>query len=332
MIPPEPSAGQSPAASSAPQDTTCPACAASAAPGQRFCGSCGAKLARTCPTCGIENPLKFQFCGGCGDRLEARPADAPPQIKESPGLQLREERRWATLLFADLSGFTRLSEQLDPEDVKALAHRCTKRLGEEVQRFGGTVVTIAGDQVFAAFGAPVAHEDDAERAVRAALAMRDCLLEDHQGRRIQIHAGLNTGEVMAGLIGPQGRQDYAVMGDTTNVAARLMSAAPPGGVLVAEETWRATHEFIAYRELPPLSAKGKQQPVRVWEALEVLAAPKSRPLGTAPLVGRDEELGVLSATWLRVVRDSRPHLVSVLGEPGIGKSRLVAEFEKRFCE
>jgi class 3 adenylate cyclase/tetratricopeptide (TPR) repeat protein len=236
------------------------------------------------------------------------------------------------LLFADLSGFTTLSEKMDPEDVKALAHRCTGRLSAEVPRFGGTVLAIAGDQVVAAFGAPVAHEDDAERAVRAALAMRDCPLRDGNGKPIKVHAGVNTGEVMAGLIGPQEHQDYAVMGDTTNVAARLMSAAPAGSVLVGEETWRATRRVIKYRELPPVLAKGKQQPVQVWEALETLAAPRSRPLGTAPLVGRDEELGLLSGTWLRVVRESRPHLVSVLGDPGLGKSRLVAEFEKRFCK
>jgi class 3 adenylate cyclase/tetratricopeptide (TPR) repeat protein len=243
----------------------------------------------------------------------------------------REERRRATVLFADLTGFTSLSEQLDPEDVKTLAHRCTERLSEEVRRFGGTVINIAGDQVVAAFGAPVAHEDDAERAVRAALAMRDCPLQDNASRPIQIHLGVNTGEVMAGLIGPEEHQGYTVMGDTTNVAARLMSAAPAGSVLVGEETWRATRGVIRYRDLAPVLAKGKQQPVRAWEALEPLAAPKSRPLGSAPLVGRDEELGILAATWLRVVRERRPHLVSVLGEPGIGKSRLVSEFEKRFC-
>jgi class 3 adenylate cyclase/tetratricopeptide (TPR) repeat protein len=243
----------------------------------------------------------------------------------------REERRWATLLFADLSGFTALSEGLDPEDVKALAHHCTERLSQEVQRFGGTVITIAGDQVAAAFGAPVAHEDDAERAVRAALAMRDSDLRDRSDRPLRVHIGINTGEVMAGLIGAEGSQEFAVMGDTTNVASRLMSAAPPGSVLVGEETWRATRGLVKYRDLPPILVKGKQQPVAVWEAVEVLAAPKSRPLGTAPLVGRDEELGLLSGVWLRVVREAQPHLVTVLGDPGLGKSRLAAEFEKRFC-
>src|SRR5205823_3078158 len=121
----------------------------------------------------------------------------------------------------------------------------------------------------------------------------------------------------------------AVMGDTTNVAARLMGAAVAGSVLVGEETWRGTREVIKYRSLPALALKGKEQAVPVWEALEPLAGPKSRPLGTAPLVGRDEELAVLSGIWSRVMREAQPHLVTVLGDPGLGKSRLVAEFEKR---
>ena len=292
-------------------------------------------MEQLCSSCTAPNPLGSKFCNECGQALDSPKTGAAectlPSLKVTDSATPREERRWATLLFADLSGFTNLSEQLDPEDVKALAHRCTQRLSEEVRRFGGTVITIHGDQVVAAFGAPVTHEDDAERAVRAALAMRDCLLQDNTGRPIKIHAGLNTGEVMAGMMGPQEHQDYTVMGDTTNVAARLMSAAPAGSVLVGEETWRATRGVIGYKELPPVLAKGKQQPVPVWEALKALAGPKSRPLGTAPLFGREEELGLLSGIWLRVVQQTRTHMVTVLGDPGLGKSRLVAEFEKRFC-
>lgn len=292
-------------------------------------------MEQLCSSCTAPNPLGSKFCNECGQALDSSKTSASERILPSPRVTdsatPREERRWATLLFADLSGFTSLSEGLDPEDVKRLAARCTQRLSEEVRRFGGTVITINGDQVVAAFGAPLTHEDDAERAVRAALAMRDCSLLDNTGRPIKIHAGLNTGEVMAGVIGPQEHQDYTVMGDTTNVAARLMSAAPAGSVLVGEETWRATRGVIRYLELPPVLAKGKQQPVPVWEALEALAEPKSRPLGTAPLVGRDEELGLLSGIWLRVVHETRAHLVTVVGDPGLGKSRLVAEFEKRFC-
>ncbi|MBA2451176.1 MAG: AAA family ATPase, partial [Chloroflexi bacterium] len=303
----------------------CSACGASGPPGQRFCGQCGASLARGCPACGAENPPTNRFCGACGAKLDAAAMAEPEPAPPSP---LREERRWATVLFADLSGFTSLSEQMDPEDVKALAHRSAERLATEVRRFDGTVINVMGDAIMAVFGAPLAHEDDAERAVRAAFAMRACALADGAQTPLELHIGINTGEVMAGLVGPEERCDYTVMGDTTNTAARLMSAAPTGSVLVGEETYRATRRLVRYRDLPPIEAKGKERPVPAWEALDVAPVPESRPLGTAPLVGRADELALLSGTWTKVCREARPHLVTVLGEPGIGKSRLVAEFER----
>lgn len=148
-----------------------------------------------------------------------------------------------------------MSERMDAEDVKALAHRCAERMSEEVRRFGGTVLNVVGDQIVAVFGAPVSHEDDAERAVRAALAIRDCSLADEAAKPIRVHVGINTGEVMAGLVGPQERCDYTVMGDVVNLAARLMSVAPAATVLVGEETWRATRRVARYRELPPVARK-----------------------------------------------------------------------------
>ena len=221
-----------------------------------------------------------------------------------------------------------MSERMDPEDVKAFAHRSAERLAEEVRRFGGTVISVMGDAIMAVFGAPIAHEDDPERAVRAAFAMRVCAFADGTTDPLRLHIGINTGEVMAGLVGPAERCDYTVMGDTTNTAARLMAAAPADGVLVGEETYRATRRLVRYRELPPIAARGKERPVPAWEALDVAPLPEARPLGTAPLVGRAEELALLSGTWTRVSREARPHLVTVLGEPGIGKSRLVAELER----
>jgi class 3 adenylate cyclase/tetratricopeptide (TPR) repeat protein len=308
----------------------CPECAAPNREGVRFCEHCGVALAGTCPRCGAAVPAGRRFCGHCGSALgpAARSAATPPESGRRelvPG----DERRWVTVLFADLSGFTSLAERMDPEDVKALAHRCVERLAVEVHRFGGTVIDVLGDGVMAVFGAPVGHEDDAERAVRAGLAIRDCALSDPTGRQLPVHVGINTGEVMAGQIGPEQRRQYAVMGDTTNTAARLMSAAEAGSVLVGEETYRATCRSVRYRDVTPVEAKGKESPVRAWEALEVASAPRRRELGTAPLVGRDAELSLLSGIWSKVVREARPHLVTILGEPGIGKSRLVAEFERR---
>jgi class 3 adenylate cyclase/tetratricopeptide (TPR) repeat protein len=233
------------------------------------------------------------------------------------------------VLFADVSGFTAMSEQMDPEDVKTLADRWARRLSQEVRHFGGTVINVVGDEVVAVFGAPMAHEDDAERAVRAGLAMARLNLSDDPNRSIRVHVGINTGEVMAGLMGPRERRDYNIMGDTVNTAARLLSAAPAGTVLVGQETFRVTRRAVSYVERPPIAAKGKDQPVPVWEALDVVAVPQARPLGLAPLIGRDEELARLTAMWNRVTNDRQPHLVTIFGEAGMGKSRLVAEFEQR---
>jgi class 3 adenylate cyclase/tetratricopeptide (TPR) repeat protein len=234
-----------------------------------------------------------------------------------------------TVLFADVSGFTAMSEHMDPEDVKGLADRWANRLSEVVRRFGGTVISVVGDEIYAVFGAPVAHEDDAERAVRAGLAMRELNLSDDPNRPIKVHVGINTGEGMAGWIGPEGRRDYTVMGDTTNTGARLLKAAPSATVLVGESTYKETKRLVHYDEVNPIIAKGKDKPVRAWEALEMMAGPKARPLGTAPLIGRDSELTRLENMWLRVSKESQPHLVTIVGEPGMGKSRLVAEFEQR---
>jgi DNA-binding SARP family transcriptional activator/class 3 adenylate cyclase len=262
-------------------------------------------------------------------------APAPPRPQERdghPSPNHREERRWVTVLVANLSGFAALSERLDPEDVQTLAHRSAERLSEEVRRFGGAVINIMGDSVLAVFGAPVAHEDDAERAVRAGLAIRACQLEASgaaDGGHVAVRVGISTGEVMAGLVGPEERRDYTVVGGTVNIAARLMSATSPRTVLVGEETYRATRHRVHYRAVPPIVAEETDRPLPAWEALEITTGPGARPLGTALFVGRDQELAVLVGIWTKVSRDSRPHLVTVLGEPGIGKSRLIVEFERR---
>jgi class 3 adenylate cyclase len=298
----------------------CPACGFENPSGMKFCGECGASLKIKCSNCGFENAPGIKFCGECGAPL----ADAAPSPVAVP-----EERRWATVLFADLAGFTAISEQMDPEDVKGLAQRCAAEMSEEVRRHGGTVIDIMGDGVLAVFGAPVAHEDDAERAVRTGLAIRDRHFKDAHGNDIPVHVGINTGEVMAGQIGPAEHRQYAVLGDTTNTASRLTGAAPPGCVLVGAETYRATHRKVRYGELAAVSVKGKQEPLAAWEALEVGAVPEARLLRTMPLVGRASELALLSQVWAKVVRESRPHLVTVVGEAGIGKSRFVAEAERR---
>jgi class 3 adenylate cyclase/predicted ATPase len=264
----------------------------------------------------------------CGQALDGAPAPAP--VARPPDA-LPEERRQVTVLFADLSGYTAVAENMDPEAVKSLVDRALTRLGAEVERYGGTVDKYIGDNVMAIFGAPLAHEDDEERAVRAGLGMQGAMADVNAdlpaGVDFSLRVGINTGEVLAGAVG----ESYTVTGDTVNVASRLQSAARPGSVTVGERTMRATRQAVQYDELPPLTLKGKAEPVPAWEAVCLTATQSTRRLGPTietPLVGRDNELVTLETLYERIVREGAPHLVSLIGEAGVGKSRLLREFER----
>ena len=231
-----------------------------------------------------------------------------------------------TVLFVDLSGFTALAERMDPEEVRALVDRCTGTLGAAAERFGGWVDNVVGDALLAVFGAPVAHEDDAERAVRAALEMQRRVADDpdHFGG-LPIRVGINTGEVMFAPVGPDAHRHQTVTGDIVNTAARLQTAAEPGAILVGEQTWRATRGVVSYDDMGLLSLKNKAEPVPAWLALHAASSPVERAVSAVPMVGRDAELDVLVGVWRRVLGDGRPHLITVLGPAGIGKSRLCQE-------
>jgi class 3 adenylate cyclase/predicted ATPase len=293
--------------------------------------SCGAQLQRNCPSCGTPAPPEARFCMNCGHSMEqSSGAPAPTPATD----RLPEERRQVTVLFADLSGYTAVAERMDPEAVKALVDRVLMRLGEEVERYGGTVDKYIGDNVMAIFGAPVAHEDDEERAVRAGLGMQDAMQEVNQdlpdGIHFELRVGVNTGEVLAGAVG----QDYTVVGDTVNVAARLQSAARPGSVTVGERTMRASGGAVRYQELDALELKGKSEPVPAWEAVEVRAQQavgRGAPQREAPLMGRAQELSTLEAVFERVALERAPHLVTLVGEAGVGKSRVLRELEDQLC-
>ena len=268
-----------------------------------------------CPNCGQENPDVAKFCLACGTELQAAPE--------------REERKVVTVLFADLVGFTSRAEQMDPEDVRKLLAPYHRRLRLELERVGGTVEKFIGDAVVALFGAPVAHEDDPERAVRAALAIRDWVREEEAD--LQLRIAVNTGEALIALGARPEAGEGMASGDVINTTARLQSAAPVNGILAGEATWRATRERIEYAEHEAVSAKGKSAPIKVWEAVQA----KSR-LGMdleqralTPLVGRERELGVVFDAFDRAVRDREPQLVTLVGVPGIGKSRLIAELFQR---
>jgi class 3 adenylate cyclase len=298
---------------------SCPACGRDNAADQRFCTSCGSSLLRSCPTCSATNSPGARFCGSCGQGLEPA-APARDETPEAPA----EERRLASVIFADISGFTGLSERMDPEDVQVLVKSCMAKLGAIVERYGGYVDKVIGDALMAVFGAPIAHEDDPERAVRAALEMQRCAVENAtEFGNLALRVGVNTGEVMFAPVEAGGKA--TAIGDAVNTAQRIQAEAPQGGVLVGAETRRATEAAVRYSEAPSVVAKGKERPLPVWIALEVRETPVERPGRAAQLVGRATELGLLTSLWERVATEGRSHLVTVIGTPGIGKTRLAAE-------
>jgi class 3 adenylate cyclase/tetratricopeptide (TPR) repeat protein len=311
--------------------------------------SCGATLAAACSKCGTENPPGAKFCIECGNGLAGASGPAQPTAAAAasaapirpdlapPGAVagLPEERRKATVLFADLSGYTAVAERTDPETLKSMVDRALQRLGQEVDRYGGRVDKFIGDNVMAVFGAPVSHEDDPERAVRAGLAMQQAMEEinadiaDRVDASFLLRVGINSGEVLAGQVG----RDYTVMGDPVNVAARLQAAARPGTVTVGEITHRLTTGAIQYDELEPLELKGKSEPVRAWEAVAVAVETPTRIARAAtPLIGREDESELLGSLFARVVKEERPHLVTVMGQAGVGKSRLLRELAATVAE
>ena len=268
---------------------------------------------RRCPECGHENDLAAKYCSECGVAM--------PALEAAP----REERKIVTVVFVDLVGFTSRAERLDPEDVRAVLSPYYSRLRSELERFGGTVEKFIGDAVVALFGAPVTHEDDPERAVRAALAIRDWVLE--QDTQLRLRIAVNTGEALISLGARPVQGEGMASGDVVNTAARLQAAAPVNSILVGDSTYRATRNVIDYRAVDPVDAKGKAELVTAWEALEARSRLGSDLFSTAraPLVGRTKEVAVLTDALDRVRRDRTSQLVTVVGVPGIGKSRVVAE-------
>ena len=267
----------------------------------------------SCPSCGAQLVEASRFCPQCGAALE-----------EPPGH--REERKLVSVLFVDLVDFTARSDQADPEDVRELLQLYHSEARRRIEGYGGVLEKFIGDAVMAVFGAPTAHGDDAERAVRAGLRVLEGIEElnrDH-GLGLAARAAVNTGEAVVSLHTTAG--DALATGDVVNTASRLQGAAPVGRVVVGDETYRATRNAVEYEPLPAVAAKGKSEPLEAWLAVAPRAEPGERKLVRAPLVGRGSEVELMRSLWRACLDERRPHLVTVLGPPGIGKSRLCREF------
>jgi class 3 adenylate cyclase/tetratricopeptide (TPR) repeat protein len=297
---------------------TCPNCGTDNRAGRKFCSRCGSPLARSCPSCGAANEPDDRFCGECGSPLE--PEATAPAGPEA-------ERRLVSVLFADLVGFTPLSEDRDPEEVRELLSRYFDAARQVIERYGGTVEKFIGDAVMAVWGTPVAREDDPERAVRAALELVD-VVGALGVEGLALRAGIVTGEA-AVTVGAEGQG--MVAGDLVNTASRVQAAAESGTVLVGERTRRASEAAIAYEDAGEHDLKGKAEPLQLWRAVRVIAARRGERRASsleAPFVGREGELRLIKDLFHATAEEQKARLVSVVGIAGLGKTRLSWELEK----
>ncbi|HEV8475108.1 MAG TPA: adenylate/guanylate cyclase domain-containing protein, partial [Methylomirabilota bacterium] len=328
---------------------TCPQCRQENPTDARFCSGCGARLAATCGTCGYVNAAGSRFCNGCGARLAVDDGTAKPQFA-SPGTYtprhlaeriltsraaLEGERKQVTVLFVDMKGSMELLAERDPEEARKLLDPVVERMMDAVHRYEGTVNQVMGDGIMALFGAPLAHEDHAVRACYAALRMQDTIrryseeLRRTQGVEVQVRVGLNSGDVLVRTIGSDLRMDYTAVGQTTHLAARMEQLALPGTIRLTAETLRLAEGFVHVKPLGPIPVKGAAEPVEVFElvgAAEVrtrLQAARAR--GFTRFVGRDAEIEQIRQAAEQAQR-GRGQIVAVVGEPGVGKSRLFYEF------
>ena len=330
---------------------TCPACGHDNREAARFCDSCGRPLEARCPACGQATRSGARFCDGCGTPLASpltQPGAAPPVpasytphhlaeriLKE--GRALRGERKEVTVLFVDVQGSTELAGALDPEEFHTVMDGAFQLMLDAVHRWEGTVNQFAGDGIMALFGAPIAHEDHARRALHAALEIQRALAEyaaalrRDKGLAFQVRLGLNSGPVVVGAIGDDLRMDYTAQGLTTNLAARMQQAADPGAILVAALTYRLGEGYFRFRPLGPMRVRGVSEPVEGYvlegEGTVISRLEASLRRGVSPFRGREAELLALGECWDSALQN-QGQAVCLVGEPGIGKSRLAYEFRR----
>ncbi|MCG8616123.1 MAG: AAA family ATPase, partial [Desulfobacterales bacterium] len=338
----------------------CTNCQSENREGVKFCEECGTHMAVECPACRTRIPLAAKFCGECGNKLPVntdaapdtdletvidynRPDSYTPKFMAEKILTTRSsivgERKLVTVFFCDVTGFTSLSEQLDPEAVHQIMDGCFKILMEEIHRYEGTINQFTGDGVMALFGAPLAHEDHAQRACSAALGVQAALVDysrqvkNEFGVAFKMRIGLNSGPVVVGAIGDDLRMDYTAVGDTTNLAARMESLAEPGTVQLSESTYRQVRTYFDCESLGKVEVKGKKAPQPVFRLMgksDVTSRLQaSEAKGFVEYIGREQEMADLVKSFHRV-RQGRGQVVGVVGEAGIGKSRFVFETQKGF--
>jgi class 3 adenylate cyclase len=306
----------------------CPSCMAENAATRRFCSQCGTALPSACANCGFENEPTARFCGGCGKPIGEDAAPAPVTGTPAPSIQ-SAERRQLTVMFCDLVGSTALSSRLDPEDLREVLAAYHHAVAEIVVGLGGFVSRYMGDGVLIYFGYPQAHEDDAERAVRAGLDVIDTVRRlDAKSVKLQARVGIATGLVVVGdVIGEGSAQEQIVVGETPNLAARLQSLAEPEAVVIAASTRRLIGDLFEVRHLGAVEVKGIAAPLPAWQVLRPSSVASRfealRGSALSPLVGRGEEIDLLLRRWTRA-KAGDGQVVLISGEPGIGKSRIAA--------
>jgi class 3 adenylate cyclase len=336
----------------------CPNCSFENAADARFCENCGQPFERICPKCGTPNSPTAKFCKKDGFNLQTAQAEtraaqvtrtadldalrkAAPQNVASKILAERDrmegERKLVTALFTDIVGSTTLAEQMDPEDWRDIVSGAHKIVSKAVYHYEGTIAQLLGDGVLAFFGAPLAHEDDAERAARAALEIlssiheySDQLSKSKKVDKFQMRVGLNSGPVVVGNIGSDLHMEYLAVGDTVNLAARMQSAAEPDTILISENTYRLAANLFNYENKGKITVKGKAEPIQVYRVVsEKVGAVRQRGIAglTSPMVGRQREFSTLMSV-ISDAKEGRGAIVSIIGEAGLGKSRLVAEWRK----
>ena len=306
----------------------CPVCKTEYPEGSRFCAKDGSPLLGACPNCGRGNPGDARFCVNCGAELHSVAPDAGLEAELDPSdLEASfMDRRTVTILFADVVGYTSLAEITDAEDLQEIMAGTFSVLHHEVEAREGSVEKYIGDAIMATFGAPPAHENDPARAVECALRMLEAVRAraEKLGIPLQIRIGINTGKAVSGEVRPG--EPIGIMGDAVNVAARLQQASAPGEILVSAAVWSQVRDDFAADRVGPIEVKGRQQPVEAYRILGTAPASRRR---ITPFVGRQKELTLLELLWSQSLTTGSAFVVSIIGDPGVGKSRLVSEVPPR---